>query len=193
MDESLDDAARRVLATKAGLDDVFIEQLYTFGEPGRDPRTRVISVVYYALVEAGRLERAVQDRGNHTLRTAAVESADDGSAIALDDDGTALPLAFDHAQILGTAIERLRGKLDWAPIGFELLPDTFTLRDLRLIHEAILGRQLNKDSFRRKVLDRGLVAPTGELLRGTGHRPAELYRFARDAAAPSTEPTGRTS
>jgi 8-oxo-dGTP diphosphatase len=169
-----------VLAAKAGLDDVFIEQLYTFGEPGRDPRTRVISVVYVALVEANRLEEAVERRADHTLRMATVEARGREGAIARDATGAALPLAFDHAVILGTAIERVRGKLDWAPIGFELLPETFTLRDLRLIHESILGRPLNKDSFRRKVLDRGLVTPTGELLRGTGHRPAELYRFARE-------------
>ena len=183
MDESLDDTARRVLAVKVGLDEVFIEQLYTFGEPRRDPRTRVISVVYFALVEAERLERAVEGRADHTLLMASLECADGGGAgrcgaIAQDAAGAALKLAFDHDVILGMAIERLRGKLDWAPIGFELLPETFTLRDLRLIHEAILGRPLNKDSYRRKVLDRCLVQPTGELLRGTGHRPAELYRFA---------------
>lgn len=185
MDESLDDTARRVLAAKVGLDEVFIEQLYTFGEPHRDPRTRVISVVYFALVEADRLERAVEERADHTLRMAALQCADAAGAagqgaIACDEEGVALGLAFDHGVVLAVAIERLRGKLDWAPIGFELLPETFTLRDLRLIHEAILARPLNKDSFRRKVLDRRLAEPTGELLRGTGHRPAELYRFARE-------------
>ena len=185
MDESLDDTARRVLAAKVGLDEVFIEQLYTFGEPRRDPRTRVISVVYFALVEAERLELAVQGRADPKLRMASLACAENGDAgepgaIACDETGAALPLAFDQADILGMAIERLRGKLDWAPIGFELLPDTFTLLELRLVHEAILGHTLNKDSFRRKVLDRRLVEPTGELLRGTGHRPAELYRFARE-------------
>ena len=193
MDESLDDAARRVLAAKVGLDGVFIEQLYTFGEPGRDPRTRVISVVYVALVEAGRLERAVADRANHTLRMASLECAGrDGEegeageegedAIARDETRAPLPLAFDHATILGKTIGRVRGKVRWGRIGFELLPETFTLRDLRLIHEGILGRPLNKDSFRRRMLDQGLVEPTGDLLRGTGHRPAELYRIARERA-----------
>jgi 8-oxo-dGTP diphosphatase len=186
MDESLDDAARRVLALKAGLDGVFIEQVYTFGEPRRDPRTRVISVVYLALVEAGRLRRAVDDRADHALGLATVECSDDGAgtaiAVARDAAGTVVPLAFDHAAILGRTVERVRGKLAWAPIGFELLPATFTLRDLRLIHEGILGRPLNKDSFRRRMLDQGLVEPTGELLRGTGHRPAELYRLARERA-----------
>ena len=96
-----------------------------------------------------------------------------------------LPLAFDHDRVLATAVARIRGKLDYAPIGFELLPETFTLRDLRLVHEAILGHPLNKDSFRRKVLDRGLVVATGERLEGVGHRPPELYRFARPAAEPA--------
>ena len=91
------------------------------------------------------------------------------------------PLAFDHAGILAAAVERIRGKLDYAPIGFELLPDAFTLLELRRVHEAILGRPLNKDSFRRKILDRGLVEPTGERATGLGHRPPELYRFVRPA------------
>ncbi len=187
MDESLDAAAGRALAAKAGLEQVFTEQLYTFGDPDRDPRTRVISVVYYALVEAERLDRAVGSRGDAGLVLGDVacpadgEDGDGGDLEVRDAGGETLPLAFDHARILATAVERIRGKLDYAPIGFELLPATFTLRDLRLVHEAILGRPLNKDSFRRKVLDRGLVVATGERLEGVGHRPPELYRFARAA------------
>jgi 8-oxo-dGTP diphosphatase len=76
------------------------------------------------------------------------------------------------------AVKRLRGKLDYAPLGFELLPEAFSLRDLRLVHEAILARPLNKDSFRRRMLDRGLVIPTGQRASDVGHRPPELYRFA---------------
>ena len=97
---------------------------------------------------------------------------------AVDPAGPVLPLAFDHASILGTAVRRIRGKVEYAPIGFELLPERFSLRDLRLVHEAILGRELNKDSFRRRILDRGLVVATGEREQGVGHRPPELYRFA---------------
>ena len=187
MDESLDAAAGRALATKAGLEQVFTEQLYTFGDPDRDPRTRVISVVYYALVEAERLDRAVSSRGDAGLVLGDLvcppdgDDDTDGDLEVRDAGGRVLPLAFDHARILSTAVERIRGKLDYAPIGFELLPETFTLRDLRLVHEAILGHPLNKDSFRRKVLDRGLVEATGERLEGVGHRPPELYRFARAA------------
>lgn len=193
MDESLDSAAARVLATKAGLEDVFTEQLYTFGDPGRDPRTRVISVVYYALVEPARLERAVADRGGHGLALAevAVTGMENGLVRSVEAHGAdgapggeVLLFAFDHGTILAAAVERIRGKLDDAPIGFELLPATFTLLELRRVHEAILGRPLNKDSFRRKVADRGLVQPTGTRATGLGHRPPELYRFVR----PDPEP-----
>jgi 8-oxo-dGTP diphosphatase len=178
VDESLDAAAARAVATKSGLADIFIEQLYTFGEPGRDPRTRVISVTYYALVEAARLEAAVDGRADHDLCLARVGRAE-ATLVATGADGEALELAFDHNQLLAAAVDRVRGKLDYAPIGFELLPAAFTLLDLRRVHESILGRPLNKDSFRRKVIDRGLVEDTGELARGLGHRPAALYRFAR--------------
>lgn len=190
MDESLDAAAGRALATKAGLGQVFTEQLYTFGDPDRDPRTRVISVVYYALVETERLDRAVGSQGDAGLVLGDLVCPPDGDDVTGGDlevraaGGQVLPLAFDHARILATAIERIRGKLDYAPIGFELLPGTFTLLELRRVHEAILGRPLNKDSFRRKVLDRGFVEPTGERATGLGHRPPELYRFVRPDAEP---------
>jgi 8-oxo-dGTP diphosphatase len=186
IDESLDAAATRVLRTKAGLRGVFTEQLYTFGAPGRDPRTRVLSIAYYALVEPAVLERAAAARGDAGLRVAHLDvrwpGETGGPVTALDDAGTPLPLAFDHAEILGMAVKRIRGKLDYAPIGFELLPKAFSLRDLRLVHEAILGRALNKDSFRRRILDRGLVVPTGQRAVGVGHRPPELYRFTDRSA-----------
>ncbi len=193
IDESLDDAADRVLREKAGLDSVFTEQLYTFGSPGRDPRTRVISVAYYALVEPGTLQRAVDARHDDRLciarlGTSATDGADGAGrpTQALDTNGAPLPLAFDHADIVATAVRRIRGKLDYAPIGFELLPPDFSLRDLRLVHEAILGRPLNKDSFRRRMLDQRLVVATGQRVAGVGHRPPELYRFARPTTQGAT-------
>ena len=179
LDESLDAAASRALATKAGLGDVFIEQLYTFGDPDRDPRTRVIAVAYYALVEPAALERAAVSPNARLARLHVPWAGESGGPVAaLGDDAQPLPLAFDHDEILGMVVQRIRGKLDYAAIGFELLPSRFSLRDLRLVHEAILGRALNKDSFRRRVLDRGLVVPTGERDTAVGHRPPELYRFA---------------
>ena len=180
IDEAIDDAASRVLHDKAGLADVFVEQLFTFGAPDRDPRTRVISVAYYALVDPERLGDAVASVLGDRLCIARVEVDDgDDAATARAEDGTALRLAFDHADILATAVRRLRGKLDYAPLGFELLPHDFSLRELRLVHESILGRTLNKDSFRRRILDGGLVAPTGRLADGVGHRPPALYAFTR--------------
>jgi 8-oxo-dGTP diphosphatase len=183
IDESLDAAATRVLRTKAGLRGVFTEQLYTFGSLRRDPRTRVISIAYYALVDPATLERAAARQDTSSGLTLARldipwPGETGGPVSALDDSGTPRPLAFDHAEILGMAVKRIRGKLDYAPIGFELLPRDFSLRDLRLVHEAILGRALNKDSFRRRILDRALVMPTGERAAGVGHRPPELYQFA---------------
>ena len=177
--ESLDAAAVRALSTKAGLRDVFIEQLYTFGDPQRDPRTRVIAVAYYALVEPAALERAAASPDMRLARLHVPWAGESGGPVdVFGDDAQPLPLAFDHAGILGMVVQRIRGKLDYAAIGFELLPPRFSLRDLRLVHEAILGRPLNKDSFRRRVLDRGLVVPTGQRDTAVGFRPPELYRFA---------------
>ena len=181
LNESPDEAAARALAAKAGIDNVFTEQLYTFGAPGRDPRTRVLSIAHYALVEPSRLTELAGAAGNRDLLLASLVVDANGhvrSVQARANGGSPLLLAFDHADILVAAVERIRGKLDYAPIGFELLPATFTLLALRRVHEAILGRPLNKDSFRRTVLDRGLVEATGTYSTGLGHRPPELYRFA---------------
>ncbi len=176
--ESLDEAAFRVLGQKTGLEGVFLEQLYSFGQPDRDPRMRVISVAYYALVPVGQLAGI---NGGAVLAPLDVPwSAERGGPVVARDRGDEiLPMAFDHAEILGLAVKRIRGKLAYTDIGFELLPPSFTLRELRLVHESILGQPLNKDSFRRRVLASGDVAPTGERQADVGHRPAALYRFTR--------------
>jgi 8-oxo-dGTP diphosphatase len=184
MDESLEAAARRVLAARTGLRDVFLEQLYTFGDPRRDPRTRVLSVSYYALVDRARFAD-VHARGTDvTVARVSVpwEGETGGPVELLDARGTVLSPAFDHADILGMAVKRLRGKLDYTPIGFQLLPGTFTLLDLQKVHETVLGRPLNKDSFRRRMLASGLLEATGETQKDVDHRPAELYRFTRRSA-----------
>ena len=156
---------------------VFFEQLYTFGEPQRDPRTRVITVAHYALVPHERL-------GEEDLAEVVVdwEGEQGGPARALDARGRTIRLAFDHADILGLAVKRLRGKLSYEPIGFQLLPRKFTLRRLQEVHETILGRSLNKDSFRRRMLASGQLLSTGELEPEARHRPAELFRFNRRSA-----------
>lgn len=181
MEESLDAAASRVLADKAGVTRIFLEQLYSFGEPDRDPRMRVIAVAYFALVEASRLVSAVRGRDGVVLATLRVpwKGERGGPVEARDAAGDLLPLAFDHAQILGTAVKRLRGKLNYVPIGFELLPPQFTLRQLQEIYDTILGRSHNKDSFRRRMLASGFIVATGRREESVGHRPAELYRFKR--------------
>lgn len=182
MDESLDRAAERVLGQKAGLTDVYLEQLYTFGTPDRDPRTRVISVAYYALVDPARLAR--EDTDGLVFGPIAVpwQGETGGPVEVRDRSRRKLSLAFDHADILGMAVKRIRGKLDYTPIGFQLLPETFTLRRLQAVHETILGRTQNKDSFRRRMLASGLLEATGERETEVGHRPAELYRFTKRSA-----------
>ncbi len=184
--ESLDDAASRIMQTKVGLGGVFLEQLYTFGQPARDPRMRVITVAHYALVPAKELAGI---NGGTVLAPLDVpwQGEEGGPVIPRDDSDVVLPLAFDHADILGMAVKRIRGKLPYTDIGFELLPPAFTLRELRLVHEGILGQPLNKDSFRRRVLASGDVAPTGDRQADVGHRPAALYRFTR-AQQPTNQP-----
>ncbi len=174
MNESLDDAAARVLRDKGGLEGIFLEQLYSFGSPGRDPRTRVISVAYVALVDHARLEGT----GRPLAELQVPWEGEEGGPVEVE----GMDLAFDHAEILGAAVKRLRGKLDYAALGFQLLPDRFTLRDLQTVHETILGRELNKDSFRRRMLATGLIEPTGEREQNVLHRPAELYRIHQASA-----------
>ena len=176
--ESLEDAARRTLSKKAGLQDVFLEQLYTFGRPGRDPRAHIVSVIYYALVDAERLA------GAELARIQVDWPGEIGGPVTLLDPvrEAELPLFVDHADIIGMAVKRLRGKLNYTPIGFQLLPDEFTLRELQSVHEAILGASVNKDSFRRRMLASGYLEATGERERGVAYRPAELYRFIRRSA-----------
>lgn len=159
--ETLEQGARRVMAEKAGMADGWLEQLYTFGDPGRDPRMRVISVAYFALMPAARLIDVVAHREDLTLAPA---------------PGLPAPLAFDHATIVELAIERLRGKLDYAPVALALLPELFTLRDLQDVHEAILGKSVNKPAFRRRLLDTGWIEGSGQREAHTAFRPAEFYR-----------------
>ena len=180
IDESLDEAEARVLRETTGLSGVFLEQLYTFGGLFRDPRARVVTVAYYALAPSERLIAAgVPGGATSQLARMRVPWAGErgGPVEALDGSGAALPLAFDHAEILGTAVKRLRGKLDYAPIGFRLLPELFSLRALQQIHEVISGRRFNKDSFRRRMLASGQLEATGERLSDVEYRPPELYRY----------------
>jgi len=162
VDEELDAAALRELREETGLERVFLEQLYTFGALGRDPRERVVSVAYYALVKL--MDHRVQ----------AATDARDAAWFAVDELPT---LAFDHAEILATALARLRGKVRYQPIGFELLPPKFTLSQLQHLYEAILERPLDKRNFRKKVLSLELLEELDEVQQDVAHRAARLYRF----------------
>jgi 8-oxo-dGTP diphosphatase len=179
--ESLDDAAARVLHEKAGIAEARLEQLYTFGAPDRDPRMRIITVAWLALLTERSFGAALA--ANPALLPAGIEVPWEGETggpiVARAPDSAPLPLAFDHADILALAMLRLRGKLDYSDVGFSLLPERFTLRQLQDVHEAILGTKLNKPSFRRRMLDKRWLAPTGEREAGASFRPAELYRFQR--------------
>ena len=160
--ESLEDAARRELQEETGLKNIYLEQLYTFGHPLRDPREHVVTVSYYALVKIG----------GHSI----VASTDARQAkwFSL---GELPQLAFDHDVIVTTAIERLRGKVRYQPIGFELLPRKFTLRQLQHLYELILGRELDKRNFRKKFRSLDILSPLDEFEQNVAHRAAQLFRF----------------
>ena len=177
MEESLASAARRVMEQRVQRSQVFLEQLYSFGEPSRDPRMRVVSVSYYALVCA-----APAPAGSAWCEVEVPWEGETGGPVIVRRTHGVLETAFDHADIIGMAVRRIRGKLDYTPIGFQLLPERFTLRALQEVHETVLGRGLNKDSFRRRMLTSGQLEATGEREAEVGHRPAELYRFARRSA-----------
>jgi 8-oxo-dGTP diphosphatase len=161
MDETIDEAVRRELEEETALSRLYLEQLYTFGALDRDPRQRTVSVAYYGLVKLA----------DHKVR-----AATDASDAAWFDINDLPELAFDHASIVDTALERLRGKVRYRPIGFELLPAKFPLRDLQMLYE-VLGEPLDKRNFRKKVLATGLLEELDELERDVAHRAARLYRF----------------
>lgn len=159
--ETLDEAARRELEEETGVKNIFIEQLYTFGNPNRDPRGHIISVAYFALVN-------LEDHP-----ALASTDAQEAKWFKLSE----LPeLAFDHAQILETAIRRLDAKVRYQPIGFELLPEKFTLSELQNLYETILGQELNRRNFRAKILKMDILEQVERQI-DVAHRPAFLYRF----------------
>jgi len=160
--ETLSKAATRELSEETGITDVFLEQLFTFGNPGRDPRGWVVSVGYYALVapDKHRLQAATDARQAQWFPVKALP-----------------PLAFDHKEILATALQRLRGKLTYAPIGFELLPQKFTIKQLQKLYQIVLGQPLDNRNFRKKIFAMDVLKELDEMQKGVPHRAARLYRF----------------
>jgi len=164
--ESLEVAARRELQEETGVRDVYLEQLYTFGDPKRDPRGRVVTVAYLALVAA----------------PLAVQAGSDASDARWWPVAKLPKLAFDHTQILQYALKRLRYKLEYSAVGFQLLPPTFTLTEIQKAYETVLGEPLDKRNFRRRILEADILEEAGVAGESRG-RPAKLYRFRDDAVA----------
>jgi 8-oxo-dGTP diphosphatase len=162
IDEALEEAAERELREETGIQNVFLEQLYTFGDVKRDPRDRIVSVAYYALVNLR----------DHEIRAAT--DARNAAWFSIDDIPS---LPFDHNRIVEIALKRLRGKVRYEPIGFELLPEKFTLTQLQRMYEKILEQAIDKRNFRKKILGMGLLEETDEVQMDVAHRAARLYRF----------------
>jgi len=162
--ESLEAAARRELNDETGVENLYLEQLFTFGEPKRDPRERVISVAYYALVKLA----------EHKVR-----AASDAAEVAWFPVAELPKLAFDHESIVEVGLRRLKAKVRYEPIGFELLPEKFTLGELQRLYETVLEQPLDKRNFRKKILGMELLEPLDEYQQDVAHRAAQFYRFNR--------------
>ena len=214
MDESLDEAALRELKEETNIDKIYMEQLYTWGDVSRDPRTRVISTSYMSLVECSTLDikasddaddakwftvscrlyqeqRTITESGHVLKRLFKLSLSNDENNISatvkiiktvegrvtkverevVESNG----IAFDHAKVIEYAIERLRSKIEYTDIAFNLMPELFTLTELQQVYEVILDTELLKANFRRKTAD--MVIETNEFTKDAGHRPSKLFRF----------------
>lgn len=163
MDEDALAGARRELKEETGLENAFIEQFHTFSEPGRDPRGRVITIAHYALVK-------IQE----------VEGGDDAAQARWFSIGEVPPLAFDHDRILRMAMSRLKEKIHFEPVGFELLPDVFTMPQLQNLYESILEVHFDRRNFASKMLKLGILEDTGDRPAGASSRIPVSYRFNKE-------------
>lgn len=161
VDESLEAAAKRVISEKARMEHVYLEQLFTFGGLSRDPRGRVISVAYFALVPQDKIKEV--DDGQHVVKWFPVKN---------------LPkLAFDHLSIIKVALDRVRAKIGYSSLVVGLLPKKFRLSQLQKVYEIILDKPIDKRNFRKKMASIDIIEPVNEIDRSGGHRPAALFRF----------------
>ncbi len=160
IEEDLEACALRELGEETGITGVYLEQLYTFGAPNRDSRERVISVGYYALVPPDRIN---------------IRAASDAKEVAWFEVRQLPPLAFDHAEIVATAHQRLAAKLNYSTIALQFMPENFTLSELQQVYESILGESLDKRNFRKRLMTLGCIKDTGKSRRNGNHRPARLY------------------
>jgi len=162
LEETPEATAQRILKDKTGLTHLFLEQLYTFGELSRDPRGRVLSIAYYTLVNP------------RLFKLVAGEAATGAQWFNVAD----MPeTGFDHQEIISTALQRLKAKVTYQPIGFELLEKKFTLTELQFLYEAILQRPIDKRNFRKRMLESKVIRPTGEKRTGLKNRSPELFAF----------------
>jgi len=161
IDEGLDEAASRELQEETGVSSVYLEQLYTFGKPRRDPRERVITIAYYALIPSDKMQ---------------LQAATDAEAVGWFGMNELPKLAFDHADIVSMAHERLVAKLDYSTLAFQFLPESFTLHELQDIYEIICQEEVDKRNFRKWALDLDQLEESGGKRTGGAHRPAKLYR-----------------
>ena len=217
MDENLDKAALRELKEETNVDNIYLEQLFSWGEVGRDPRTRVISVSYMSLVDSSALDIRANDdaedarwftvslklfreqrtetetgyrheslyklklTGGEDALQAVIRKVTEKTERSIktyreviEGDG----IAFDHGEMIEYGLERLRSKIEYTPVGFYLMPELFTLTELQQVYEVILGKELLKANFRRKIQDR--VTETNQYRKDAGHRPSKLFRFNAD-------------
>ncbi len=163
--ESLEEAAKRELFEETGVKDIYLEQLYTFGDPKRDPRTRVVTVSYFALINQN---------------DAIIKASSDATEVKWFSIYNLPELAFDHKKIIEYALKRLRWKLEYTTVAFKLLTEKFTLTRLQDVYEIIFNRKLDKRNFRKKILELGLVKETKEIQKEVSHRPAKLYSFNKN-------------
>jgi 8-oxo-dGTP diphosphatase len=165
MDENTDECARRELFEETGIENLFIEQLYTFSDVDRDPRGRVVTVSYYALVK---------------LSDYKLTAGDDAKNAQWYPISKVPTLAFDHDRILRVALNRLKSKIRYQPIGFELLPERFTMPELQNLYESVLEMQLDRRNFRRKIIDTGLLIDRNESVKGLPHKGAKYFSFNKN-------------
>ena len=197
MDETLDESALRILKDETGLHDIYLEQLYTFSEINRDPRLRVVSTAYMTLIDKNRLEEKILD--NASWIDIDLKTTEDEYIVTLDNGEEQIHftvkktlrelttdrysfeetsndlLAFDHSVVIISALERLKNKLEYTDIVFNMMGELFTLGELQQVYEVILGKKLLDPAFRRIIANK--VEKTNELKKGDGHRPSVLFRY----------------
>ncbi len=160
--ESLDDAVRRELSEEAGIDVNYLEQLYTFGNPARDPRNHAISISYFALVRPNDYQLLAQS---------------DAEDVAWFNIKRVPKLAFDHKKIIDAAIKRLRGKITYEPVGFELLAKEFPFSDLERLYQSLLDREIDRRNFKKKITGLGILEESNQTVQRGAGRPARLFKF----------------